>query len=253
MGTKMARKTATILGTAAVAGALAFTSVAPAIASPTDGSGKPGKRNSQQVTAKMVKSGEVVLQRGVSGPAVTKLQTKLIKVGIIGPVTGTFDKTTGLNVARFNEKFRGFSYKENKVVTATAWRKLMKESKTKIPKQCRTQKAALCISKQQRVVRYYKKGNLVTALDARFGAEGFRTREGNFRIFRKVKDDFSSLYQTPMPWSMYFSGGQAVHYSFYFPKDGYNGASHGCVNIRDKKGIKKLWKQVRIGTFTKVY
>ena len=68
-----------------------------------------------------------------------------------------------------------------------------------------------------------------------------------------VKNDFSTLYKTPMPWSMYFSGGQAVHYSMFFNAVGYNGASHGCVNIRDKQGEIALWKKVKIGTFAKVY
>lgn len=213
----------------------------------------PAKRSTTEVTIAMVASGKAVLQRGDEGKAVAEVQRKLTAVGIITPVTGSFDSTTARNVARFNEKFRGFSFNENQDVTKSSWLKLRKESKTKIPRACRTKKAALCVSKQQKVVRYYKKGRLVAALDARFGAAGYRTREGNFKIFRKVKNDYSSLYQTPMPWSMYFSGGQAIHYSFYFPKDGYNGGSHGCVNIRDKKGIIKLWKQVKIGTFTKVY
>jgi hypothetical protein len=213
----------------------------------------PAKRSNAEITIAMVKSGKAELQRGDKGKAVATVQDKLTKVGIITPVTGDFDKTTAFNVARFNEKFRGFSFNENQVVTKYSWLKLRKESKTKIPRACRTKKAALCVSKQQKVVRYYKNGRLVTALDARFGAEGYRTREGNFKIFRKVKNDYSTLYKTPMPWSMYFSGGQAIHYSFFFPRDGYNGASHGCVNIRDKRGIIKLWKQVKIGTFTKVY
>jgi hypothetical protein len=214
---------------------------------------KPTKRSDIDITIGMVKSGKAELQRGDSGKAVSKVQQKLTEVGIITPVTGDFDKATALNVARFNEKFRNYAYKEYRVVTKKTWLKLHKESKTKIPKSCRTKPAALCASKRQKIVRYYKKGKLITALDARFGAPGFRTREGNFKIFNKIKNDFSTLYNTPMPWSMYFSGGMAFHHSVYFPKDGYEGGSHGCVNFRDKKEIIKLWKKVKIGTFTKVY
>jgi hypothetical protein len=213
----------------------------------------PKKGSDIDITIGMVKSGKAELQRGDSGKAVSKVQQKLTEVGIITPVTGDFDKATALNVARFNEKFRNYAYKEYRVVTKKTWLKLHKESKTKIPKSCRTKPAALCASKRQKIVRYYKKGKLITALDARFGAPGFRTREGNFKIFNKIKNDFSTLYNTPMPWSMYFSGGMAFHHSVYFPKDGYEGGSHGCVNFRDKKEIIKLWKKVKIGTFTKVY
>ena len=38
-----------------------------------------------------------------------------------------------------------------------------------------------------------------------------------------------------------------MHYSPDFAARGYNGASHGCVNVRDYDGIKWLWHQVRIG------
>jgi len=245
------RKTLGIVGGTLIAGAMTFVAAVPAQATASEP--RPTKRANAEITIGMVKSGQAELQRGDKGKAVSTVQKKLTKVGIITPVTGYYDKTTALNVARFNEKFRGFEFNEDQDFTKFSWLKLRKESKTKIPRICKKKKAALCISKQQKVVRYYKKGKLVSALDARFGSADFRTRNGNFKIFRKVKDDYSTLYKTPMPWSMYFSGGQAVHYSFYFPKDGYNGASHGCVNIRDKKGIKKMWKQVKIGTFAKVY
>jgi len=213
----------------------------------------PAKRTTPEVTIAMVAAGKATLRRGDKGSAVAEVQAKLTKVGIITGVTGDFDKTTALNVARFNEKFRGFSFDENQVIAKASWLKLRNVSNAKIPRACLTKKAALCVSKRQKVVRYYKKGRLITALDARFGGAGFRTRDGNWKIFRKVQNDYSTLYKTPMPWSMYFSGGQAIHYSFYFPVDGYDGASHGCVNIRDKQGLIKLWKQVKIGTFTKVY
>ena len=41
-----------------------------------------------------------------------------------------------------------------------------------------------------------------------------------------------------MPYAMFFSGGQAVHYSPDFAARGYNGASHGCVNVRNLGGIQ---------------
>ena len=48
-----------------------------------------------------------------------------------------------------------------------------------------------------------------------------------------------------MPFAMFFSGGQAVHYSPDFAAVGYNGASHGCVNVRDYDGIAWLFDQVQ--------
>jgi lipoprotein-anchoring transpeptidase ErfK/SrfK len=56
-----------------------------------------------------------------------------------------------------------------------------------------------------------------------------------------------------MPYSMFFSGGQAVHYSSDFAARGYAGASHGCVNVRDLAGIASLFGQVNLGDKVVVY
>jgi lipoprotein-anchoring transpeptidase ErfK/SrfK len=56
-----------------------------------------------------------------------------------------------------------------------------------------------------------------------------------------------------MPYAMFFSGGQAVHYSPDFAARGYNGASHGCVNVRNLAGIQSLFAQARVGDKVIVY
>lgn len=56
-----------------------------------------------------------------------------------------------------------------------------------------------------------------------------------------------------MPYAMFFSGGQAVHYSADFAARGYTGASHGCVNVRDRAGIAALFDTVKKGTKVVVY
>lgn len=50
-----------------------------------------------------------------------------------------------------------------------------------------------------------------------------------------------------MPYAMFFSGGQAVHHSAGFAARGCNGASHGCVDVRDEGKIASLFAQVRTG------
>lgn len=231
--------------------AQAASSPAPT-AKATTKSSSPGKRT--DITVSQLNDG-TTLRIGDTGVGVRDVQTRLNTLGILVPVTGVYSEATARGVARFNEKFRGYEYMENKTMNLKAWGELKKASAKgdRVPSVCKRKAAAICISKRQKVVRYYKKGKLVTALDARFGGPGNRTRNGNFKIFRKVWNDFSSEYKTPMPYSMYFSGGQAVHYSMFFNAVGYNGASHGCVNTRDKAGIKKLWRQVKIGTFARVY
>ena len=57
-----------------------------------------------------------------------------------------------------------------------------------------------------------------------------------------------------MPYAMFFSGGQAVHYSPDFAARGYNGASHGCVNVRNLSADPvRCSAQVRVGDKVIVY
>jgi lipoprotein-anchoring transpeptidase ErfK/SrfK len=90
-------------------------------------------------------------------------------------------------------------------------------------------------------------GAIRRTLQVRFGSQFTPTREGSFRVYRKSVNHVSSLYHTPMPYAMFFSGGQAVHYSPDFARVGYAGASHGCVNTRDKPSVAALFREVRLG------
>ncbi len=56
-----------------------------------------------------------------------------------------------------------------------------------------------------------------------------------------------------MPFAMFFSGGQASHYSADFAAPGSNGSSHGCVTVRDYNRIAWLYDQVAVGTPVIVY
>ncbi|MFK3733235.1 L,D-transpeptidase family protein [Streptomyces sp. NPDC088090] len=105
----------------------------------------------------------------------------------------------------------------------------------------------LCISKESRTLAWMIDGRVVSSMDVRFGSENTPTREGTFAVGWKARDWTSTIYHTPMPYAMFFSGGQAVHYSADFAARGYNGASHGCVNVRDRAKISALFDQVKVG------
>lgn len=111
----------------------------------------------------------------------------------------------------------------------------------------------LCIDKTSRTLRWVVDGDVQDVLDVRFGSEYTPTREGVFSVFAKSRDHVSSIYDTAMPYAMFFSGGQAVHYSPDFAAVGYAGASHGCVNVRDEAGIARLFDQVQVGDRVVVY
>lgn len=111
----------------------------------------------------------------------------------------------------------------------------------------------ICISKSDRRLVWVVDGQPQLRLDVRFGSENNPTREGTFSVYRKNADWTSTIYGSKMPYSMFFSGGEAIHYSADFAALGYNGASHGCVNVRDLNGITTLFGLVQIGDPVIVY
>lgn len=107
----------------------------------------------------------------------------------------------------------------------------------------------MCISKSSNTMHFMQDGKIVATVDVRFGKEDDperRTREGNFLVFRKEVQHTSNLYGSEMPYAMFFSGGQAVHFSSDFAARGYNGNSHGCVNVRDKATLATIFDQVDV-------
>ncbi|MFI7064966.1 L,D-transpeptidase [Kribbella sp. NPDC050124] len=139
------------------------------------------------------------------------------------------------------------------VATAAAGSTAVVPGKLRIDKRCMTRGRVLCLNKKTRKLVYLVNGKPIQIADARFGGRKTPTRNGVFKVYRKSKNHVSSIYKSPMPYAMFFSGGQAVHYSSDFKARGYNGASHGCANIRDKKKIAWIFARVKIGDKVVVY
>ncbi|MET0998205.1 MAG: L,D-transpeptidase family protein [Marmoricola sp.] len=112
---------------------------------------------------------------------------------------------------------------------------------------------AMCVDKSSSTVRWVVGGKVQRTMAVRFGSSYTPTREGLFNVGWKSRDHVSKLYDTAMPFAMFFSGGQAVHYSPDFASRGYAGASHGCVNVRDRAGVEWLFDQVAIGDKVVIY
>ncbi|MFI6939563.1 peptidoglycan-binding protein [Streptomyces sp. NPDC050418] len=120
-------------------------------------------------------------------------------------------------------------------------------SKADLDDRCKTGRV-LCISKTSNKMAWMIDGKVYKLLDVRFGAKGYETREGVFSVYWKSRDHVSTIYDSPMPFAMFFDGGQAVHYSENFAQNGYTGGSYGCVNVRDRAGIQWLFDtQVKTG------
>ena len=111
----------------------------------------------------------------------------------------------------------------------------------------------LCIDKTQSVLRMMVNGKQKLVTDVRFGSEQTPTRNGKHRVHSKIRYLISDLAGTPMPYSVFFSGGQAVHFSPGFRRDGYNGASLGCVNVRVYKDARTIYQNTPVGGLVYVY
>ena len=187
-----------------------------------------------------------------TGPVVAAVQQRLIWLGAPVRLTKVMDRATLAALAHVRSKF-GLS--SGTSVTASVFARLssLTRSHGVLPAACRTSGPVLCVDKTQKSLRFVRAGKVVLTTDARFGSDALPTREGTFHVQRKDATHVSSLYHTSMPFAMFFSGGQAVHYSPYFHRDGYNGHSHGCVNIRDYATAGYLFAHSPIGTKVVVY
>jgi peptidoglycan hydrolase-like protein with peptidoglycan-binding domain len=211
--------------------------------------------------------GPALFAPGDSGPAVREIQARLRQIAwFFGDVHDGYDAQTTAAV-------KGFQGKRMIPVTGEVDRRTLDllEGMTREPTgdelanrppdpaegaaldpRCTTGRV-LCIDKSSNSLRWVVDGKVLVTVDVRFGSSEMPTREGQFAVTWKSRDHVSSLYNTSMPFAMFFSGGQAVHYSPDFAANGYNGASHGCVNVRDYSTIASLYDSVNIGDKVVVY
>ncbi len=213
--------------------------------------------------------GPALLGPGDQGTDVRDLQARLKSIQwLSGDVSGSYDSTT-------QEAVKGFQAKRDIPVTGEVDQRTLdrlhgmtvapthaamfneapdtgSNTPGTLDARCRTGRV-LCIDKTSSTLRWVVDGKVLKTLDVRFGASYSPTREGVFHVYNMDADHVSHLYGSSMPFSMFFSGGQAVHYSSDFAARGYAGASHGCVNVRDYDGLAWLFGQVRVGDEVVVY
>lgn len=211
---------------------------------------KPKPKVKKAPSLKKVYAGDARIRKGMQGRSVKRLQKQLSGIGKPAPLTGVMDKETVRAYRSYQDKF-GF-WPSGTVGQKAALKLKELYGKGKLPKPCRTGKI-ICIDKTQLVLRLMKDGKQRLVTDVRFGTELTPTRDGMHRVQRKVRYLISNLAGTPMPYSLFFSGGQAVHYSPGFHRDGYNGGSLGCVNVRVYKDARTIYERSPIGTPVLVY
>lgn len=211
------------------------------------------------------KPGKTLMEQGDDGKRVRELQARLRQIAWFGGnPTGTYGPVTAAAVKGFQAK-RGLAV--TGVTDTVTWSRLLGMTReptrselyagggmppAKPDKRCLTGRV-LCIAKSSRTLTWMIDGRAVSTMDVRFGSQYTPTREGTFSVYWKSRHHVSTLYDTPMPYAMFFSGGQAVHFSADFAARGYAGGSHGCVNVRDEKKIASLFAQVRKGDRVVIY
>jgi hypothetical protein len=209
-----------------------------------------------------------LLEAGDTGPKVRALQARLRQVGwYAGKVTNRYGARTTIAVRDFQARHKLPSLGYVDRATMQRLRALTRKpgrdelanrgsdgtwTTAALDRRCRAGRV-LCVDKSSRTVRWVVDGEVRKTMAVRFGASYTPTREGVFHVGWKSRNHVSKLFETAMPFAMFFSGGQAVHYSPDFASRGYAGASHGCVNVRDYNGIKWLFDQVDVGDKVVIY
>ncbi len=212
--------------------------------------------------------GPKILGPGDEGAKVRELQSRLRQIAwYFGNVTDDYGPSTTAAIKGFQEKrqIAVTGYVDQRTLnrlhgmtrmpTADELaNRLPGNTSTDAPldARCRTGRA-MCVDKSSSTIRWVVDGKVLRTMAVRFGSSYTPTREGLFQVGWKSRDHVSKLYDSPMPFAMFFSGGQAVHYSSDFAAAGYAGASHGCVNVRDLAGMQWLYDQVVIGDKVVIY
>jgi hypothetical protein len=87
------------------------------------------------------------------------------------------------------------------------------------------------IDKSRQVMTVSRDGRVLHSWAVSTGRRGFGTPSGTFYPQRMARMWFSrKYYNSPMPYSIFFSGGYAIHGSYEIRRLG-GPASHGCVRL----------------------
>lgn len=181
---------------------------------------------------------------------VYEVQLRLKRLGLFDATpNGRFGPITEAAVKRF-QKRNGL--RATGVVTSATWRPLIKQSvrgRRSVPSGCRSGGWHACYDRHWHQVNLYRDGVMLNSWLVRGGAASTQTRTGTFRVYYRDIDHESSLYDdAPMPYSQFFSGGQALHGSRLMMNP-YVGHSHGCVNFW-VEDAQQLWNLTSDKTLT---
>jgi hypothetical protein len=154
---------------------------------------------------------------------------------------GSFGPRTENAVRAFQKAHR---LRVSGVVDHETWPLLIKRTirgaKT-IPRGCHATGWHVCYDRSRHQTTLFHGGQLLNSWLVRGGAQSTPTRVGRFNVFYRDIDHRSHTFgNAPMPYSQFFSGGEAFHGS-RFMVDPFVGHSHGCVNMW-VEDARQLWR-----------
>jgi Putative peptidoglycan binding domain/L,D-transpeptidase catalytic domain len=180
---------------------------------------------------------------------VIELQYRLKWMGVYrGGITGLFGKSTEHAVKLFQ---REMHFRPTGVAGHRTWARLIHHTiqhRGAIPAICKSAGWHACYDRKMHQVTLWHHGTMLNSWLVRGGEYGLQTRVGNWHVFYRDVDHVSSVYDTPMPYSQFFNGGQALHGSG-FMMDPFFEHSHGCINmyIQDARQLWRLTSKKSLG------
>lgn len=172
---------------------------------------------------------------------VYEVQYRLQRLGLLTDrPDGRFGPRTKAAVMRFQQR-RGL--RPTGVVNHRTWPLLIRSTirgRAQIPRACMRPGWHACYDRLHHQVNLYRSGTLHNSWLVRGGGITTVTRTGDFIVFSRDIDHYSHQFDNaPMPYSQFFSGGEALHGS-RFMVDPFEGHSHGCINMWVEDS-RQLW------------
>lgn len=146
-------------------------------------------------------------------------------------------------IAEYQEKAKKAQAHKDKVVAKHLERdRRMAELEHRIPMIDGDIHVEIDISDQ--IMNIYKGNTMVYSWFVSTAADGYYTPTGRFKPYHTAKMHYSKqFYNSPMPYSVFFKDGFAIHGTEWVRSLGYK-ASHGCVRLHPNNA-SKLYSLVR--------
>ncbi|MEL4358592.1 MULTISPECIES: L,D-transpeptidase family protein [unclassified Luteococcus] len=212
-------------------------------------------RKASKPAPKPATGSKIVARPGDKNKTVQQIQGRLNGLGYlaVSDIIGIYGPKTTAAVKRFqaNNGLKATGIVDvttnNRIIAKYKTRKPVTRPSVRLDSRCLTGRA-ICIDKGDQKMYWVINGKVQASYKVRTGRPSLPTRSGSFHVYLKHPNWYSTLYHVNMPYTMFFSGGQAVHYSSEFARIGYSGAgSHGCVNMNSRSDARWLYNQVRVG------